>query len=81
MDSIVIELGGFIEIDETMATNVPGIWAVGDVTGKLMLAHVGMAMGVVCAENIAGRETEEINYQNMPRATPRSTACRAPGGH
>ncbi|HKJ26782.1 MAG TPA: FAD-dependent oxidoreductase, partial [Anaerolineales bacterium] len=45
---------GFIEIDERMATNVPGIWAIGDVTGKLMLAHAGMAQGVVCAENIAG---------------------------
>ena len=64
-----LDRGGFVEIDETMATNVPGIWAVGDVTGKLMLAHVGMAMGVVCAEKIAGLETEEINYQNMPRAT------------
>jgi len=60
---------GFVEIDGKMATNIPGIWAVGDVTGKLMLAHVGMTMGVVCAENIIGLETEELNYQNMPRAT------------
>jgi dihydrolipoamide dehydrogenase len=60
---------GFIEIDERMATNVPGIWAIGDVTGKLMLAHVGMAQGVVCAENIAGVESVTLNYQNMPRAT------------
>jgi dihydrolipoamide dehydrogenase len=60
---------GFIEIDGFMSTNVPGVWAVGDVTGKLMLAHVGMAMGVVCAEKIAGLETEELNYRNMPRAT------------
>ncbi|MEK6222512.1 MAG: dihydrolipoyl dehydrogenase, partial [Chloroflexota bacterium] len=60
---------GFIEIDERMATNVPGIWSIGDVTGKLMLAHVGMAMGVVCAEHIAGVETVTLNYKNMPRAT------------
>ena len=60
---------GFIEIDERMATNVPGIWAIGDVTGKLMLAHVGMTQGVVCAENIAGVETVTLNYTNMPRAT------------
>ncbi len=60
---------GFVEIDGKMATNVPGIWAVGDVTGKLMLAHVGMTMGGVCAENIGGLETEVLNYQNMPRAT------------
>ena len=60
---------GFIEIDERMATNVPGIWAIGDVTGKLMLAHAGMAQGIVCAENIAGEPTITLNYQNMPKAT------------
>ena len=60
---------GFIEIDEKMATNVPGIWAIGDVTGKLMLAHVGSAMGIVCAENIAGHKTVTLDYEMMPRAT------------
>jgi dihydrolipoamide dehydrogenase len=60
---------GFVEIDERMATNVPGIWAIGDVTGKLMLAHVGSAMGVICAENLAGVETTGLNYEMMPRAT------------
>ncbi|MCX6082290.1 MAG: dihydrolipoyl dehydrogenase [Chloroflexi bacterium] len=60
---------GFIEIDEKMATNVEGIWAIGDVTGKLMLAHVGSAMGIVCAENIAGHETVTLDYEMMPRAT------------
>ncbi|MGD8456774.1 MAG: dihydrolipoyl dehydrogenase [Anaerolineales bacterium] len=59
---------GFIIIDERMSTSIPGIWAVGDVTGKLMLAHVGMTMGVVCAENIAGVETVTLNYENMPKA-------------
>jgi dihydrolipoamide dehydrogenase len=60
---------GFVEIDEKMATNVPGIWAIGDVTGKLMLAHVGSAMGIICAENIAGHETITLDYEMMPRAT------------
>ncbi|MBN2043465.1 MAG: dihydrolipoyl dehydrogenase [Anaerolineales bacterium] len=60
---------GFIEIDDRMATNVPGVWAIGDVTGKLMLAHVGMAQGIVCAENIAGEPTIALNYQSMPKAT------------
>ncbi len=60
---------GFVEVDERMATNVPGIWAIGDVTGKLMLAHVGSAMGIVCAENIAGAETIKLNFEMMPRAT------------
>jgi dihydrolipoamide dehydrogenase len=60
---------GFIEINEKMQTNVPGVWAIGDVTGKLMLAHVGSAMGIICAENIAGHDTVNLNYEMMPRAT------------
>lgn len=60
---------GAIEIDERMATTVPGIWAIGDVTAKLMLAHVGSAQGIVCAENMAGAETVTLNYEFMPRAT------------
>jgi dihydrolipoamide dehydrogenase len=60
---------GFIEINEKMQTNVPNIWAIGDVTGKLMLAHVGSAMGIICAENIAGAETTTLDYDMMPRAT------------
>jgi len=60
---------GFVEIDEKMATNVSSIWAIGDVTGKLMLAHVGSAQGIVCAENIAGVETVTLDYEMMPRAT------------
>jgi len=57
---------GAIEIDERMATNVPWIWAIGDVTAKLMLAHVGSAQGIVCAENIAGVATVQLNYEMMP---------------
>lgn len=60
---------GAVEIDEKMATNVPGIWAIGDVTAKLMLAHVGSAQGIICAESIAGLETQTLNYEMMPRAT------------
>jgi dihydrolipoamide dehydrogenase len=60
---------GMIEIDERMATNVEGLWAIGDVTGKLMLAHVGSAQGIICAENMAGAETVTLDYQMMPRAT------------
>ncbi len=60
---------GFIQIDEKMATNIPGIWAIGDVTGKLMLAHVGSAMGILAAEAIAGKEIHPLNYVMMPRAT------------
>lgn len=60
---------GFVEVNEKMQTNVPGIWAIGDLTGKLMLAHVGSAMGIICAENIAGAETVTLDYEMMPRAT------------
>jgi dihydrolipoamide dehydrogenase len=60
---------GMIEIDERMATNVPGIWAIGDVTGKLMLAHVGSAQGIICAENLAGEASYPLDYAMMPRAT------------
>jgi len=60
---------GDIEIDERMSTNVKGIWAIGDVTGKLLLAHVAQAMGVIAAENIAGVETVTLDYKMMPRAT------------
>jgi dihydrolipoamide dehydrogenase len=60
---------GFIKIDERMATNVDGLWAIGDVTGKLMLAHVASAMGIICAENIAGVETITLDYRMMPRGT------------
>ncbi len=71
LEAIGVKLGprGLIEIDERMATNVPGVWAIGDVTGKLMLAHVASAMGIVCAENIAGVETVVLDYTSMPRAT------------
>jgi dihydrolipoamide dehydrogenase len=60
---------GYIEVDERMATIVDGIYAIGDVTGKLLLAHVASAMGVVAAENIAGVETVTLDYDMMPRAT------------
>jgi dihydrolipoamide dehydrogenase len=58
-----------IAIDERMRTNVAHIYAIGDVTAKLLLAHVAEAMGVVAAETIAGAETMELNYVMMPRAT------------
>jgi dihydrolipoamide dehydrogenase len=63
------ERGG-IGIDDYMRTNVPHIYAIGDVTGKLQLAHVAEAMGVVAAETIAGAETLALgDYRMMPRAT------------
>ncbi len=61
---------GAIAIDDHMRTNVPGVYAIGDVTAKLMLAHVAEAQGVVAAETIAGAETMTLgDYRMMPRAT------------
>ena len=60
---------GAIGIDEYCRTNVPNVYAIGDVTGKLMLAHVAEAMGIVAAETIAGAETMPVNYDMVPRAT------------
>lgn len=59
----------FIKIDDAFATNIPGIHAVGDVTGKFMLAHVASRQGILCAEAIAGKPIEEMNYVMVPRAT------------
>lgn len=61
---------GAIAIDDYMRTNVPHIYAIGDVTAKLQLAHVAEAMGVVAAETIGGAETLALgDYRMMPRAT------------
>jgi dihydrolipoamide dehydrogenase len=70
LDAAGVKLNGrgYVEVDERMATNVAGVWAIGDVTGKLALAHVGSAMGIVCAEHIAGVETVTLDYEMMPRA-------------
>jgi dihydrolipoamide dehydrogenase len=59
----------FIQVDGRMSTNVPGIWAIGDVTGKLLLAHVASTQGKLCAEAMAGKDTRPINYTMVPRAT------------
>jgi dihydrolipoamide dehydrogenase len=60
---------GAIAIDDYMRTNVEGVYAIGDCTGKMMLAHVAEAMGVVAAETINGAETMPINFDMVPRAT------------
>ena len=60
---------GAIQIDANMNTNVPGVYAVGDVTGKLALAHVATAQGVTAVEHMAGMEVQPLDYTFMPRAT------------
>ena len=64
---------GYIPIDDQMRVLngekvIPNVWAVGDVTGKLMLAHTAAAQGTIAVENICG-ENIEINYRSIPAAT------------
>lgn len=67
---IALDDRGAIGIDERMRTNVPHIFAIGDVTMKLQLAHVAEAQGVVAAETIGGAQTMGLgDYRMMPRAT------------
>ncbi|MEU8679260.1 dihydrolipoyl dehydrogenase [Streptomyces sp. NPDC048560] len=60
---------GAIEVDGRCRTSVPHIYAIGDVTAKLMLAHAAEAMGVIASETIADAETMELDYRMIPRAT------------
>lgn len=60
---------GAIEVDGRGRTNVPHIFAIGDVTAKLMLAHAAESMGVIAAETIGGAETMELDFVMIPRAT------------
>ena len=59
---------GFIPVNEAMQSNVPNIYAIGDVTGKLLLAHVASAQGVTSVEHIAGLDPPPLDYGQMPRA-------------
>ncbi|WP_067490089.1 dihydrolipoyl dehydrogenase [Actinomadura hibisca] len=60
---------GAIDVDGRCRTSAPHIFAIGDVTAKLMLAHAAEAMGIVAAETIADAETMELDYVMIPRAT------------
>jgi len=70
LEKIGVEtIKGWINIDNFMKTNIDNIYAIGDVTGKLLQAHVASHQGMVVAEKIAGLSPEPINdYIDMPRA-------------
>ena len=59
---------GFIPVDDMMKTNVNGIYAIGDVTGKMLLAHVASAQGVTAVEHIAGLSPQPLDYTQIPSA-------------
>lgn len=60
---------GYVIVDKKCRTNIPGIWAVGDLIPTLQLAHVGFAEGIMVAEEIAGLNPRAINYDGIPRVT------------
>jgi dihydrolipoamide dehydrogenase len=60
---------GFIVVDELMRTNVPGVYAIGDVAGNQLLAHKATHEGIVCVEHIAGQGHGPVDYANVPNCT------------
>ena len=60
---------GFIKVDEYFRTNVPGVYAIGDVLATQALAHLASAEGITCVEAIAGHHPEPIDYNNVPGCT------------
>ena len=56
---------GFVEVDEYCRTNVPGVYAIGDIVRGPMLAHKGSEEGIMVAERIAGQQSR-VNYDNIP---------------
>ncbi|MCU1688228.1 MAG: lpd1, partial [Jatrophihabitantaceae bacterium] len=60
---------GFVLVDEYCRTNLPGVYAVGDLIPTLQLAHVGFAEGILVAEHIAGLPVVPIDYAGVPRIT------------
>ena len=60
---------GYVVVDAFQRTNVPGVWAIGDVTPTIWLAHVASAEGIVAAEAIAGVPTRPINRDQVPGCT------------
>ncbi len=60
---------GYIKVDATMRTNVPGVYAIGDVIPTQALAHLASAEGVLAVEHMAGKATRPINYDQIPGCT------------
>ena len=60
---------GKVLVDEFYRTNIPGIYAIGDIVPGQALAHVASAEGIICVEKIAGKKVEALNYNNIPGCT------------
>ena len=60
---------GWVVVDERMRTTAPGIYAIGDVTGKLPLAHVASAQGIIAVEDVVEADPQPLDYDAIPRCT------------
>ena len=68
LESIGVQMDrrGFVEVDGLCRTNVPGVYAIGDVNGRMMLAHVASAQGILVADHIAGKPVRQLNMNHIP---------------
>ncbi len=66
---VEVDQRGFVPVDDQLRTNVPHVWAIGDLTGRTLLAHVASHQGLVAAGVIAGHTQERMNYKAVPAAT------------
>ena len=66
---VKVDERGFIVVDEQLRTNVPGVYAIGDVAGHQLLAHKASHEGIVCVEHIAGEGHHTVDYGNVPNCT------------
>ncbi len=70
LDALPVKLeGGFVKVDRSMRTGVPHLYAIGDLIGGMLLAHVAMHEGIVAVETIAGEEPDPLDYNRVPRGT------------
>lgn len=66
---IKIDKGGFVEVDGTMRTAVPHIYAIGDIVRTPQLAHVASAEGILAVDHLCGKSVHPLNYLHTPSAT------------
>jgi len=66
---VKVDERGFVVVDEYLRTNVPGIYAIGDVAGRQLLAHKASHEGIACVEHIAGQGHGGVDYGNVPNCT------------
>lgn len=63
---LAMDRRGFVEVDGLCRTNLPGVYAIGDINGRMELAHVASAQGMIVAAHIAGKPCKQMNYNHIP---------------